>query len=114
MTEQMVDVAHYTYRVSWSPDDSEFVGTCVELPSLSWLAADKGAALAGIEGQVADVALEMRESGEDLPLPLAERPFSGKFLVRVTPDLHRRLSTRAAEQNVSLNRFVEEHLAAAI
>ena len=27
----------YTYRVIWSDEDSEFVGLCAELPSLSWL-----------------------------------------------------------------------------
>jgi len=29
---------HYTYRVTWSVDDDEYVGLCAELPSLSWLA----------------------------------------------------------------------------
>lgn len=34
-----VNTAHYTYRVSWSVEDGEFVATCLELPSLSWLAS---------------------------------------------------------------------------
>ena len=29
---------HYTYRVTWSADDNEYVGLCAEFPSLSWLA----------------------------------------------------------------------------
>ena len=28
---------HYTYQVSWSPEDGEYVGTVAEFPSLSWL-----------------------------------------------------------------------------
>jgi predicted RNase H-like HicB family nuclease len=28
----------YTYRVTWSEDDNEYVGLCAEFPSLSWLA----------------------------------------------------------------------------
>ena len=36
---------HYTYRVSWSPEDGEFVATVVEFRSLSWLAPDPAAAL---------------------------------------------------------------------
>ena len=28
----------YTYRVTWSEEDNEHVGLCVEFPSLSWLA----------------------------------------------------------------------------
>lgn len=38
----------YTYRVTWSPDDQEYVGLCGEFPSLSWLAATPEAALKGI------------------------------------------------------------------
>ena len=29
---------HYTYRVTWSVEDNEYVGLCAEFPSLSWLA----------------------------------------------------------------------------
>jgi len=28
----------YTYRVTWSEEDDEYVGLCSEFPSLSWLA----------------------------------------------------------------------------
>jgi HicB family len=114
MAKLSVDVAHYTYRVAWSPEDGEYVGTCLELPSLSWLAADTGAAIGGIERLVRDVAFDMVGSGETLPVPLAERPYSGRFQVRVSPDLHRRLSARAAEESVSLNRFIEERLASSV
>ena len=37
-TDTRPDVSHYTYRVSWSADDAEYVATCAEFPSLSWLA----------------------------------------------------------------------------
>ena len=33
-----MSVDHYTYRVTWSPEDKEHVGLCAEFPSLSWLA----------------------------------------------------------------------------
>lgn len=46
---------HYTYRVEWSDDDTEWVGLCVELPSLSWLDPDKSKALAGITRLVQQV-----------------------------------------------------------
>jgi hypothetical protein len=46
---------HYTYRVEWSAEDNEWVGLCVELPSLSWLDPDKAKALAGIERLLQDV-----------------------------------------------------------
>jgi hypothetical protein len=44
----------YSYRVTWSEDDHEFVGLCAEFQSLSWLAKAPGAALRGIRNLVAE------------------------------------------------------------
>ena len=101
---------HYTYRVSWSEEDQEYVGTCAEFPSLSHLADTKVEAFQGIGQLVADVILEMRDDGEPIPEAIANRAFSGKFQTRVPADLHRRLTLEAAEANVSLNRWVSYKL----
>ena len=45
----------YTYRVTWSEDDAEYVGLCAEFPSLSWLARSPEAALRGIRKIVSEV-----------------------------------------------------------
>ena len=102
---------HYTYRVTWAEDDGEYVGLCTEFPSLSWLASTPQAALRGIRTAVAEAVEDMMKEGEPVPSPLANRPFSGKFVVRVPPETHRRLATEAAEAGVSLNRLVSEKLA---
>ncbi|MBF0374773.1 MAG: type II toxin-antitoxin system HicB family antitoxin [Alphaproteobacteria bacterium] len=102
---------HFTYRVTWSVEDGEHVATCAEFPSLSWLDGDAVEALRGIRRMVADAIEDMRANGEAIPRPLAERDFSGKFVVRTTPDLHRRLTLEAAEAKVSLNRWVNAKLA---
>jgi hypothetical protein len=41
----------YAYRVTWSEDDSEYIGLCAEFPSLSWLARTPEAALKDIRKQ---------------------------------------------------------------
>jgi predicted HicB family RNase H-like nuclease len=46
-----------------------------------------------------------RQRGED-----PDRPCSGKFVVRVSPDLHRRLSMQASAEHKSLNTVVEHCL----
>ena len=102
---------HYTYRVTWSAEDGEHVGLCAEFPSLSWLAPTPAKALAGIQRVVRDALSDMRSTGETLPEPLADRAYSGKFLVRVPPETHRALAIRAAEEGVSLNRLVSARLA---
>ena len=40
-----------------------------------------------------------------------EKPASGKFIVRLTPEMHRELIRLAARQNKSLNAIVREALA---
>ncbi len=49
----------YTYRITWSEDDNEYVGSCVEFPSLSWLANTPENALSGIRKIVSEVVFDM-------------------------------------------------------
>jgi predicted HicB family RNase H-like nuclease len=100
----------YTYRVTWSKEDNEYVGLCAEFPSLSWLARTPEGALKGIRKVVADVVTDLETNGEAIPEPIATKPYSGKFMVRVPPELHRRLVLEAAEAGVSLNRIASAKL----
>ncbi|MDP1525586.1 MAG: toxin-antitoxin system HicB family antitoxin [Rhodocyclaceae bacterium] len=106
-----MNVDHYTYRVTWSPDDGEHLALCAEFPSLSWLAATPEAALKGIRQVISEVLADMKASGEAIPVPLAEKHYSGEFRVRIPPELHRALAMQAAEQRVSLNRLASAKLA---
>ena len=101
----------YTYRVTWSDEDREYVGLCAEFPSLSWLAKTKEEALRGIGAVVADSVADMRKRGEVVPQPIATHGYSGTFKVRIPAALHRRLVLEAAESSVSLNRLVSMKLA---
>ena len=107
-----MNVDHYTYRVTWSSEDGEHVGLCAEFPSLSWLAKTPEAALKGIRQVVAETIADMHASGEVIPVPLAEKHYSGEFRVRIPPETHRALAMQAAEQGVSLNRLASAKLAA--
>lgn len=107
----MTNPKHYTYRVTWSPEDGEHVGLCAEFPSLSWLARTPEAALKGIQKVVTDVVADMRKQGEPVPEALADKQYSGEFRVRIPPQVHRRLALAAAEQGVSLNRLASAKLA---
>jgi len=101
---------HYTYRVTWSEDDSEYVGLCIEFPSLSWLDESPESALMGIREVVSDVVHDMDKNKEEVPSPIANKNYSGKFLVRVPPEIHRTLAIQAAEAGVSLNRMASAKL----
>ena len=101
----------YTYRVTWSDEDQEFVGLCTEFPSLSWVASTRDEALHGVEKLVREVVVDMNARGEAVPVPVAAQGFSGTFKVRIPAALHRRLVMEAADSAVSLNRLVSMKLA---
>ncbi len=107
-----MNINHYTYRVTWSPEDGEHLGLCAEFPSLSWLAKTPEAALDGIRKVVADVVTDLKSNNEPIPDPLSEKHYSGEFRVRIPPEVHRELAMKAAEQGVSLNRLASAKLAA--
>lgn len=109
----MINHEHYTYRVIWSEEDQEYVGLCTEFPSLSYLHEAQVDALKGIVGLVEQVVADMVETGESIPEPLAEKKFSGKFQVRIPPEQHRLLAIKAAEEKVSLNRYISAKLTSA-
>jgi predicted HicB family RNase H-like nuclease len=104
------NVDYYTYRVTWSSEDNEFVGLCAEFPSLSWLAHTREEALRGISNLVEEVISDMLLNKEQIPEPLAIKHFSGKFTARIPPEVHRSLAIQAAEANISFNRLISSKL----
>ena len=100
----------YTYRVTWSEEDQEYVGLCAEFPSLSWLEETQVAALSGIQNLVFETVTEMEKENEEIPEPFSTRDYSGKVLLRITPEVHRLLVIQAAELGVSLNRYIASRL----
>jgi predicted HicB family RNase H-like nuclease len=111
MTTRLINQTdHYTYRITWSDEDSEYVGLCAEFPSLSWLDKTQEAALQGIRNLVAKVVSDMKSNDENIPEPLAIKQYSGKLLVRIPPNVHRDLTIQAAEAKVSINRLISSKL----
>lgn len=54
-----------------------------------------------------DVYLEWCKERKKTP----DKPFSGKLIVRIPPALHRSIFLSAKEEGISINRWIEEHLA---
>nr|WP_294889265.1 type II toxin-antitoxin system HicB family antitoxin [uncultured Limnobacter sp.] len=100
----------YTYRVTWSEEDQEYVGLCAEFQSLSWLDKSPEKALTGIRTLVRECVADMERAKEPIPEPLSIKKFSGKFMVRIPPETHRNLAMQAAEEGVSLNRLISSRL----
>jgi predicted HicB family RNase H-like nuclease len=103
---------NYNYKVIYSNDDNEYVGTCLEFPSLSFLDENPVNAIIGIKDLVFDVVKDMQQNNEVVPKPITHKKYSGKFIVRIPPIVHQRLAIEAMEQNISINRLVSAKLQA--
>ena len=101
----------YAYRVLWSEEDQEYVGLCSEFPSLSWLEGTQENALKGIRKVVSECVSDLEKSGEEAPKAISVKSYSGKFMVRIPPEVHRQLAVQAADAGVSLNRVASAKLA---
>lgn len=106
----MIDYRHYTYRVTWSEEDNEYVALCAEFPSLSYLSETHADALSNMLELIKDTVEDMTENNEPVPEPIADKDFSGKFMVRIPPAQHKNLVIQATEQGISLNRYVSSKL----
>ena len=65
--ENLPSWERYTYHVAWSEEDMEFVGTCDELPSLTWLALTPVQAYSGIRNLAAQAAQDADAQAERTP-----------------------------------------------
>jgi predicted HicB family RNase H-like nuclease len=100
----------YSYRAHYSPEDEEFIGLVDEFPGLSVIAPSLEEAIKEIRVVVDEVLQIAAERGEMVPEPLNRRDYSGKFVVRIKPALHRRLALAAARRDISLNEYITERL----
>ncbi len=62
-------VPPYSYRVFWSPEDKEFVATCVEIPGLSGLAPTEAGAIEELKVAIGGWLAHLSEQGTPWPEP---------------------------------------------
>lgn len=99
-------LSKYTYRIDWSEEDDCFLGRCLEFPSLVAHGETREQTLKEIQLVVVESVKWMIEDGEELPVPLSIRNYSGKLSLRIPPETHKRLAIEAAEEKVSLNQHL--------
>lgn len=100
--------SQYVKIVEWSDEDGCFIGRCPELFGGGTHGADEAKVYAELCGIVVDVLGEMEARGEKAPAPVTAHKFSGKFLLRTGPEMHKALSVRAWREGKSLNQVCIE------
>ncbi|MBI5427790.1 MAG: toxin-antitoxin system HicB family antitoxin [Nitrospinae bacterium] len=100
----------YLVTIAWSEEDQAYVATAPELPGCATHGSSMNEASKNIEDAIDTWLRGAKESGYPIPEPVATKTYSGKFIARIDPRLHRQLAMKSIEQGKSLNRFVEEIL----
>lgn len=77
---------HYTYKIEWSDEGEEWVGTVLELPNLSWLDKTPDQALNGIQQVARECVDDMTKQGKEPPIPLSDR-YRSRLLGEDSPPL---------------------------
>ena len=103
--------SRYDVRVRWDGEDKMYVAWAAEMPTVRVHGDTRAEALDRLDIALDLVIEDVLEDGDPVPEPLSTRSFSGKFSVRTSEDVHRKLATCAARQGVSLNALVNEVLA---
>ena len=102
--------AQYLKLVEWSDEDACFVGSAPPLIGKCCHGSDE----TDVYRQLCEIVEEWiaiyAEDGRPLPAATAGRKYSGKFVVRTTPDIHKLAALRALREGDSLNGFVEKAL----
>ena len=108
--EIKTQAAHYTKFVEWSDEDQTFIGRCPEIMAGGVHGKDEAKVYAELCQAVEEMIALIYADGDELPEPLAAKKFSGKFVLRMEPALHRRLAAKALAAGESLNSYCADAL----
>jgi len=103
----------YLKIVEWSAEDRCYVGIAPPLIGQSCHGASEAEVLTQLQTIVEEWVETLIEEGKPLPASTANRKFSGKFVVRLSPEIHRKVALKAMARGDSLNQYVAETLAEA-
>jgi predicted HicB family RNase H-like nuclease len=101
--------ARFAKFVEWSDEDQCFIGRCPELMAGGIHGGDEAKVYAELCQSAEEMVGLIHSDGHDWP-DSAGKEFSGKFVLRLEPALHRRLAAKARAAGESLNNFCAKKL----
>ncbi len=106
----MIEYKGYHGAVAFDPELDKFHGRVVNTRTVISFYGSSVEQLREEMAASVDTYLEVcEEKGID-----PDRPYSGKFMVRITPELHRDMALAAASEGKSMNEWVSERLSETI
>lgn len=104
----------YIVTIYWSEEDKCYVATAPELPGCATHGNTPEQATRNMADAIDSWLEAAKEARHPIPEPTTTKKYSGKFVTRIDPDLHRKLAIKSTEKGKSLNRFVQELLSEAV
>ena len=106
----MMEYKGYTAKVEFDDEAAIFHGEILNLRDVITFEGTTVEELRQAFKDSIDDYLEFCAGRDEEP----ERPFSGKFVVRIDPELHREVYLRAKMENKSLNSWISERIESAV
>ncbi|MDA0838851.1 MAG: toxin-antitoxin system HicB family antitoxin [Planctomycetota bacterium] len=100
----------YLKIVEWSAEDECYVGTCPGLMLGGVHGLNEAKVYAELCQAVDEWVRIHEEDGDPLPPATANKEYSGKFVLRVGQELHKKLAIAALREGDSLNSFCTRKL----
>jgi predicted HicB family RNase H-like nuclease len=105
--------SRYLKIVEWSDEDGCFVSRCLGLFLGGCHGDDEVAVYKKLNALVHSHVASLLARKKNLPPATSGKSYSGKFVVRIAPDLHKGIALRAQARGESLNQYVAGRLALA-
>jgi len=106
----MTEYKGYTAKVEFDDEAEIFHGEVIGMKDVVTFQGKTAKELKkAFKESVDDYLSFCKERGED-----PDKPFTGKFVIRISPELHRKIYLSAKLSNESINAWLNEKLASAV
>ena len=106
----MMEYKGYTAKLAYDDESGSFHGEVLNLRDVITFQGDTVENLRQAFHDSVEDYLEFCAERNEEP----EKPYSGRFILRIDPSLHRRIATRARLADKSLNTWVQDLLSSAV
>lgn len=104
------DPYRYLVNIVWSTEDEAYVATVPELEGCQTHGDTFEEATHMAAEAITAYVEALKKMGQPVPVPISEKEYSGKYLLRLGKELHRDIDLRAKRENKSIKAYIVERL----
>ena len=104
----------YPFNIAWSEEDQAYLATCPAFPGLSAFGDTEEEAITEAKVALGAMIKACRKKQIPLPEPRTVETYSGQTRLRLSKSLHRQAVALAEAEEVSLNQYIVDAVAAKV